>query len=47
MAASSRHDGGVNLLLGDGATRFISENIDEGVWAALGTIRGSEAIGEF
>jgi prepilin-type N-terminal cleavage/methylation domain-containing protein/prepilin-type processing-associated H-X9-DG protein len=29
-AASSRHEGGVQVLMGDGAVRFISENISSG-----------------
>jgi hypothetical protein len=29
-SASSRHEGGVHALMGDGAVRFISENIDAG-----------------
>jgi prepilin-type N-terminal cleavage/methylation domain-containing protein len=55
---SSYHTGGVHVVLGDGAVRFISENIDcgnygvapnpnFGIWGALGTIRGGETIGEF
>jgi prepilin-type N-terminal cleavage/methylation domain-containing protein/prepilin-type processing-associated H-X9-DG protein len=47
MTASSRHPGGVNLLLGDGAARFVSDQIDEQVWRNIGTIRGDEAVGEF
>lgn len=63
----SRHPGGVHGLLGDGAVRFISENIDVGnttlpppdapgqmnaqspygVWGALGSIRGGEAVTPF
>jgi len=45
--ARSRHVGGVHVLLGDGAVRFVSENIDILTWRALGTIAGSETIGEF
>ena len=45
--ASSYHVGGVNSLMGDGSVQFITENIDQGVWIALGTINGNEAIGEF
>ena len=52
---SSRHVGGVQVLMGDGAVRFISENIDTGnltyanlgIWGALGTIAGDETIGAF
>jgi len=42
--ARSWHFGGVNAMSGDGAARFISENIDLNVWRALGTSRGSETI---
>ena len=47
MTATSRHRGGVNVLLGDGATRFVNEQLDEQVWRALGTIRGGETVSEF
>jgi prepilin-type N-terminal cleavage/methylation domain-containing protein len=45
--ARSRHVGGVHILMGDGAVRFASENIDLGTWQNLGSIRGNEPIGEF
>jgi len=44
---SSQHEGGSQFLLGDGHVRFISENIDKGVYQSLGTIRGGEVVGEF
>lgn len=47
MTASSRHPGGVNVLLGDGAARFVSDQMDEQVWRHVGTSRGGEASGEF
>jgi prepilin-type N-terminal cleavage/methylation domain-containing protein/prepilin-type processing-associated H-X9-DG protein len=48
MTASSRHPGGVNLLMGDGSVRFTGNSIDADIWIALGTIRGSESIpGDF
>lgn len=43
----SQHTGGAQFTLGDGSARLISENIDQGVLNALGTIRGGEVIGEF
>jgi prepilin-type N-terminal cleavage/methylation domain-containing protein/prepilin-type processing-associated H-X9-DG protein len=43
-AARSRHPGGVNLLLGDGSVRFVSESIDLGAWRALSTRAGGEVI---
>lgn len=35
--ASSLHAGGVNLCLGDGAVRFVSDSIDRNLWRSLGT----------
>jgi len=46
-ASRSRHTGGVNILLGDGAVRFVSQNINIGTWRALATIAGAEVLGEF
>ena len=43
MTANSRHAGGVHVLFGDGAVRFVSENINPVVWSAVGTIAGHEA----
>lgn len=47
MAASSRHSGGVNVLMGDGRVRFTSEEIEAKTWSALGTIQGDEVIEDF
>lgn len=46
-AARSHHIGGVHTSLGDGAVRFVSENIDLINWQNLGSRGGSETIGEF
>ncbi|QDT40120.1 putative major pilin subunit [Gimesia alba] len=43
----SEHVGGCHALLGDGAVRFISENIDINLLRGIQTINGSEVIGEF
>lgn len=40
--ARSLHPGGVNVTMGDGAVRFVSESIDRTVWRAVGTINGGE-----
>ena len=45
--ARSHHEGGVHCLMGDGAVRFVSENIDRATFQALGTRRGGEVIGDF
>jgi prepilin-type N-terminal cleavage/methylation domain-containing protein len=40
----SVHPGGAQFLFGDGATRFISENINGYLYSSLGTRAGGEAI---
>ncbi|QDU37971.1 putative major pilin subunit [Maioricimonas rarisocia] len=45
--ARSKHEGGVHSLLGDGAVRFISENIDWGTYQALGGRNDGVPVGEF
>jgi prepilin-type processing-associated H-X9-DG protein len=42
--ASSRHPGGVNLLLADGSTRFVKSSININAWWALGSKGGGEVI---
>ncbi len=44
---SSHHEGGSQFVLGDGSVRFLSENIDQGVYQSLATIQGGEVVGEF
>jgi len=44
---SSPHVGGCHFSLCDGSSRFLSENIDTGVYRALITRSGGEVIGEF
>jgi len=44
---SASHQGYSNFLLGDGSARLISEGVDLGVYQALGTRAGGEAVGEF
>jgi len=45
--ARSLHKGGAQFLLGDGAVRFISENINGALFQGLGSRNGGETIGEF
>jgi hypothetical protein len=44
MTANSRHPGGVNLLCGDGAVRFMQNNVDLKLWRALGTRAAAETV---
>lgn len=40
----SRHPGAVNVLMGDGTVRTISNTVNEVVWQAIGTRNGQEQI---
>jgi len=44
---SSPHVGGAHGLMGDGAVRFVSENLDLGVTKAIISRGGSETVGDF
>lgn len=46
-AFSSLHTGGAHFLMGDGAVRFISENISVVTYSNLATIAGGEVLGDF
>jgi prepilin-type processing-associated H-X9-DG protein len=45
FTARSHHPGGVNLLLGDGSVRFVSNNINLSTWRALSSPNGGEVLG--
>ena len=42
--ASSRHPGGVNLLLADASLQFVSSSVAPTVWSALGSRNGGEFV---
>lgn len=44
---SSPHAGGGQFLQADGSVRFVSENVQEGVFQALSTRAGGELVGDF
>jgi prepilin-type N-terminal cleavage/methylation domain-containing protein len=46
-AARSFHPGGVNVGLGDGSIRFVSETVDMWAWFFSMTIQGGETSGQF
>ena len=45
--ASSTHTGGVHVLMGDGAVKFSSNNVDSNVWNAAHSRAGGEVQAEF
>jgi prepilin-type N-terminal cleavage/methylation domain-containing protein/prepilin-type processing-associated H-X9-DG protein len=44
MSPKSYHPGGVNLLLADGAVRFVSNSVDQRVWWSIGSRNCQERI---
>jgi prepilin-type processing-associated H-X9-DG protein len=44
--ARSLHPGGVNLALGDGSVRFVSDHVDLAMWRAAATRAGGEVLGQ-
>ena len=44
VSPSSHHVGGVFVLIGDGAIRFLTSNIDLAMWRALGTRANQDAV---
>lgn len=46
-AARSRHTGGVNVIFADGHVQMVRDNITQVIWQAIGTMNGSEVVGEF
>jgi prepilin-type processing-associated H-X9-DG protein len=44
VAPRSYHPGGVNVLMGDGTVRNITDSIDEIIWRAIGTRNGQEQV---
>jgi prepilin-type N-terminal cleavage/methylation domain-containing protein/prepilin-type processing-associated H-X9-DG protein len=46
-AARSRHPNGVNVGMGDGAVRYVTNNINLTTWRALGTMNGGEGLDDF
>ena len=47
MGFKSRHVGGAHFLMGDGAVRFLSENIDYMTYQKLGCRADGRVVGEF
>jgi prepilin-type N-terminal cleavage/methylation domain-containing protein/prepilin-type processing-associated H-X9-DG protein len=41
---SSQHPGGVNVCMGDGTVKFVSDSIDERIWWALGSRDANDQV---
>ena len=46
-SSRSRHGGGVNVVLCDGAVRFVDNSIDSVTWKSLSTMKGGEQVGDY
>ncbi|HEY1065158.1 MAG TPA: DUF1559 domain-containing protein [Pirellulales bacterium] len=46
ITARSRHRGGVNVLMGDGLVKFVSNTVDVTVWRNAGSRNGGEINGD-
>lgn len=46
ITAGSLHGGGAHVMMLDGGVRFVRESVAPGVWRALGTRAGSEAVSD-
>jgi prepilin-type N-terminal cleavage/methylation domain-containing protein/prepilin-type processing-associated H-X9-DG protein len=44
LTARSNHPGGVNVLMGDGSVRFVTDQVSQLTWEALSTAGGKEVI---
>lgn len=44
LTANSLHSGGVNVLMADGAVRFVNDNVARVVWRGMGTRNGHETF---
>ncbi len=47
ISARSKHTGGVHTLLGDGAVKFVSDNVDLLTWQRAGAINDGATLGEW
>jgi prepilin-type N-terminal cleavage/methylation domain-containing protein len=46
-AARSKHANGVNTIFCDGSLHFITNSVDVNTWHALGTMNGSDIVGNY
>ena len=46
-AARSTHGDGVNILLADGAVRFVDNNVGTVLWQNLGNRKDGQVVGDY
>ena len=46
FSARSNHPGGVNVVLGDGSVRFVTDSIDRTTWQNLGSVNDGQVLTE-
>ena len=46
-ASRSMHPGGVNILLADGAVRFVDNNVGTVLWQNLGNRKDGQVVGDY
>jgi prepilin-type processing-associated H-X9-DG protein len=44
LTASSRHPGGVNVMMMDGSVRFVKSTVSVVTWQAIGSMAGAEVV---
>jgi prepilin-type processing-associated H-X9-DG protein len=44
ISARSKHPGGVNVLYGDSHVSYVNNNVDLGIWRAIGSRNGREVV---
>ena len=44
LTASSRHAGGINVMMMDGSVRFVKATVNVATWQAIGSMAGSEVV---
>lgn len=47
FAARSFHPGGVNVALGDGSVRFVTDTVDRTTWNNLGSVSDGNVLGQY
>ncbi len=47
LSSRSTHSGGVQVALGDGSVRFVSDSVDLATWRRLGSSQDREVLGDF